>query len=208
MRQTLLAIVCGSGLIATSGVLDAQQNAAGETPRSWVGLEVTCTIKPPNGSARDERIARATDGSQLAETRRVPTEGTDLQLRNRTTQQFYRKLPSGEWLSAPLPGRPAPPTRSSFERPGWTLTESSFEGRAALKLVTPNGSQLLVPEFDYFSVEQDNATLSVRCKDLKKAAPAAAEFSPPAGVTPRVFPTVASLNTWVELKKNGGSASK
>jgi len=124
----------------------------------------------------------------------------DLQLRNRTTHEFFRQLSDGEWLSAPLPGRPVPPTLANYQRAGWTLTNSTFEGRTALRVDTGSGSQLIVPEFDYFSVEQDNATLSMRCRGLKTVVSNPSDFMPPPGVTPKLFATVAALNAYADAK--------
>jgi hypothetical protein len=193
-------IACLS-VLAIAGVLGSRTVTA--TRRAdWIALTVTCEVKSvATGITRSERIFRAADGSQRSESRHPPAPDVDVQIRNRRLGQYYRHLPDGEWLTAPLLSRSEPPTLASFQRSDRTFTDTTFEGRRAIVVEAPSIRFVVVPDFDYLSVSEDSTVQNMTCKGVDQSTPDPGLFVLPVDQRPRGFANIADLNAYVAAKK-------
>lgn len=82
-----------------------------------------------------------------------------IQITSVAARSILRRDETGTWTTTPLPALPRPQTLDSFIRPGVAQEETTFEGKKALRLTRGTDNyQIVVPELNYFPVEQRSGT--------------------------------------------------
>jgi hypothetical protein len=142
------------GRITTPDPLFAQ---AAATWAPFKGKYASQDGSPP--VTRNGTYSRHSNGS----TRRVilgqDGQPSVIQITSVAARSILRRDETGTWTTTPLSALPRPQTLDAFMRPGVAKEETTFEGKKALRLTrAADNYQIVVPELNFFPVEQRSGT--------------------------------------------------
>jgi hypothetical protein len=201
MWAVSLALVISGG--AASGLHAQQGEAPIPYPADWVAFRAVQIIEPlgsDTSAVRRGTYVRDKYGSVRTETGSGDT--LEIRLRNIPLHMIYIKKGRDQWLATPFLEQAKAPTEASLQRPGLSLTETTYEGMPALKVTRvgdPN-LRIVVPGLTYFPVDGITGNARMRLVDIVVEDQPPALFKPPAGEPVRFFRTREELEAFLQTR--------